>query len=77
LAYLTHEGAMQRREFISLLGGVAATWPFAACAQQKIPQIGFMGNSTAALEANLVNAFREGLRDAGYEEGRNIVIKYL
>ena len=45
--------------------------------QQKIPQIGFMGNSTAALEANLVNAFREGLRDAGYEEGRNIVIKYL
>ena len=36
-----------------------------------------MGNSTAALEANLVNAFREGLRDAGYEEGRNIVIKYL
>jgi len=68
---------MQRREFISLLGGVAATWPFAARAQQKIPQIGFMGNSTAALEANLVNAFREGLRDAGYEEGRNIVIKYL
>jgi putative tryptophan/tyrosine transport system substrate-binding protein len=56
---------------------VAATWPFAARAQQKIPQIGFMGNSTAALEANLVNAFREGLRDAGYEEGRNIVIKYL
>lgn len=69
---------MRRREFISLMGGgAAATWAFAARAQQKIPQIGYMGNSTAALEANLINAFRDGLRDAGYEEGRNISIKYL
>ncbi|MGB6705376.1 MAG: ABC transporter substrate-binding protein [Pseudolabrys sp.] len=69
---------MLRREFISLMGGgAAATWAFAARAQQKIPQIGYMGNSTAALEANLINAFRDGLRDAGYEEGRNISIKYL
>jgi ABC-type uncharacterized transport system substrate-binding protein len=36
-----------------------------------------MGNSTPALEANLLNAFREGLRGAGYEEGRNVTIKYL
>jgi hypothetical protein len=36
-----------------------------------------MGNSTAALEANLTNAFRERLRDAGYEEGRNVAIIYL
>lgn len=68
---------MRRREFIKLVGGAAAAWPLAARAQQKISQIGYMGNSSAALEANLVNAFREGLRDAGYEEGRNIAIKYL
>jgi putative ABC transport system substrate-binding protein len=67
---------MRRREFITLLGGVAVTWPLAASAQSKTPRIGFMGNSTAALEANLVDAFREGLREHGYEEGRNIVIEY-
>jgi putative ABC transport system substrate-binding protein len=69
---------MQRREFITLLGGAAA-WPLLAHAQQpakKIPRIGFLGNSTAALEANLVGPFREGLRDLGYEEGRSIVIEY-
>ena len=59
-----------------LLSGAAAAWPLAASAQSKIPHIGFMGNSTAALEANLVDAFREGLREHGYEEGRNIVIEY-
>ena len=68
---------MRRREFISLVGGAATTWTFAARAQQKTPLIGYMGNSTPALEANLLNAFREGLRDAGYEEGRNVTIKYL
>ena len=67
---------MRRREFITLLGGVAVTWPLAASAQSKTPRIGFMGNSTAALEANLVDAFREGLREHGYEEGRNILIEY-
>jgi putative tryptophan/tyrosine transport system substrate-binding protein len=67
---------MKRREFITFLGSVAAAWPLAASAQSKIPRIGFMGNSTAALEANLVDAFREGLREHGYEEGRNIVIEY-
>jgi putative ABC transport system substrate-binding protein len=66
---------MRRREFIILVGSAVA-WPLGAHAQQKIPRIGFMGNSTAALEANLVDAFREGLREIGYEEGRNIVIEY-
>ena len=68
---------MKRRTFIFALGGAAA-WPFAACAQYagKIPRIGFMGNSTAALEANLLNPFRDGLRELGYEENRNIAIEY-
>jgi putative ABC transport system substrate-binding protein len=67
---------MRRREFITLVGGAAFAWPLASRAQQKIPRIGFMGNSTAALETNLVDAFREGLRELGYEEGRNIAIEY-
>src|SRR5437879_12957651 len=69
---------MRRREFIGLLGGAAA-WPLAATAQQsvaKVPRIGFLGNSTAELEGNLVGPFRDGLRALGYEEGRNIVIEY-
>ena len=66
---------MKRREFITLVGGAAA-WPLTARAQSKIPRIGFMGNSTAALEANLLDAFREGLRELGYEDGRNIIIEY-
>jgi putative ABC transport system substrate-binding protein len=69
---------MIRREFITLIGGAATAWPLAAHAQQagKIPRVGFMGNSTAALEANLVGPFRDGLRELGYQEGRNIVIEY-
>ncbi|MBI3107612.1 MAG: ABC transporter substrate-binding protein [Candidatus Rokubacteria bacterium] len=52
--------------------------PVAAGAQQagKVYRIGFLGNSTAALEANLVGPFREGLRDLGYVEGRHILIEY-
>ncbi len=42
----------------------------------KIPRIGFLGNSTPALEENLVGPFREGLRDLGYVEGKNILIEY-
>jgi putative tryptophan/tyrosine transport system substrate-binding protein len=70
---------MNRRAFISLLGGAAAAWPVATQAQQsvaKVPRIGFLGNSTAELEANLIGPFRDGLRALGYEEGRNIVIEY-
>ena len=69
---------MRRREVISLLGGAATAWPLAARAQQaaKVYRIGFLGNSTAALEADLVGPFREGLRDLGYVEGQNILIEY-
>jgi ABC-type uncharacterized transport system substrate-binding protein len=68
---------VRRREVLKLLGGAATAWPLVARAQHKMPHVGFMGNSTAALEANLVNSFRAGLRELGYEEGRNIVIDYL
>jgi hypothetical protein len=59
---------IRRREFISLVAAAAAAWPLAARAQQagKVPRVGFMGNSTAALEANLVGPFRNGLHELGY-----------
>ena len=67
---------MRRRVLIALAAGTLAA-PFALRAQQqKVYRIGFLGNSTAALEANLVGPFREGLRELGYVEGRNIVIEY-
>src|SRR4029453_13598199 len=71
--------SMKRREFITLLGGATIVWPLAALAEQPLAKVfrtGFLGNSTAELEANLVGPFRDGLRALGYEEGRNIVIEY-
>jgi putative ABC transport system substrate-binding protein len=68
----------ERRKFLATLGGAAA-WPLAARAQQaaaRLPRIGFLGNSTAELETNLVGPFRDGLRALGYEEGGNIAIEY-
>ncbi len=69
---------MDRRAFIGTLAGGLLAAPLAAGAQQagKVYRIGFLGNSTAALEANLVGPFREGLRDLGYVEGRNVLIEY-
>jgi putative ABC transport system substrate-binding protein len=69
---------VERRRFIALASSAAAAWPLGAVAQvpDKPPRIGFLGNSTAALEANLVGPFREGLRELGYVEGRTIQIDY-
>jgi putative tryptophan/tyrosine transport system substrate-binding protein len=70
---------MRRRDFLTLLTGAAAfAAPLSAVAQdaRNLPRIGFLGNSTAALEANLLGPFRDGLRDLGYVEGRNIHIEY-
>ena len=68
---------MKRRAFITMLGGAAA-WPLAADAQQsaKVTLVGFLGNSTAALEGNLIEPFRKGLRELGYQEGRNLAIEF-
>jgi len=68
---------LSRRRFVAIISTAVLAAPLAAHSQgQKIPRIGFLGNSTAALEANLVAPFREGLREAGYIEGRNVVIDY-
>jgi putative ABC transport system substrate-binding protein len=64
---------MRRREFITLLGGTAATWPLAARAQQpgvRMPRIGIIDNTP------IWDHFRQGLRDLGYVDGRNIAIEY-
>ena len=69
---------MHRRTFIGAVAGGLLTAPLASFAQQqaKVPRIGFLGNSTAALEANLVGPFRDGLRELGYVEDRTIIIEY-
>jgi putative ABC transport system substrate-binding protein len=69
---------VRRREFITLLGGAAATWPLAAQAQQpgKRPIIGFLGDSTALGESERAAAFARRLHDLGWIEGRTIAIEY-
>src|ERR1700745_2241537 len=69
---------MRRREFITLLGGAAATWPLATGAQQpgKLPTIGFLGGATASAWSNWSAAFLQRLRELGWSEGRTVSIEY-
>ena len=69
---------IERREFISLLGGAAAAWPVAARAQQpaRLPTIGYLGSGTPTAQAQWVAAFVQRLRELGWVEGRTVAIEY-
>jgi ABC-type uncharacterized transport system substrate-binding protein len=70
--------SLKRRDFITLLGGAAASWPLGARAQQtrKVPMVGFLGQSTPLGESERAAAFAQRLRELGWVEGRTIAIEY-
>jgi hypothetical protein len=67
---------MKRRDFITLVGGAAAGWPFAARAQQKpLPVVGFLNSASRETYYFNADSFREGLRQQGFVDGQNVRIE--
>ena len=67
---------MKRRAFVAGLGALLGA-PLAIEAQHAgVPRVGYLGNSSPSLEVDLLDAFRQGLREFGYTEGQNIIIEY-
>jgi putative ABC transport system substrate-binding protein len=69
---------MQRREFVAFFGSAAAVWPLAARAQQQptTPVIGFLHSASPRPYGPMVAAFRRGLSETGYIEGRNVIVRF-
>ena len=68
---------MRRRKFISLLGGTTIGWPLVARAQQaSLPVVGFLNSASAQGYASMAAAFKQGLKESGYSDGRNVTIEY-
>jgi putative ABC transport system substrate-binding protein len=68
---------MRRRDFVKSIAGSALFWPLIARAQQTaIPVVGFLNSASADAYASMANAFKQGLKEAGYIEGSNIIIEY-
>jgi putative ABC transport system substrate-binding protein len=68
---------VRRREFITLLGGAAAVWPLAARAQQAaMPVVGYFSARSPATDGPMLSAFRQGLNDTGFVEGRNVAMEF-
>jgi putative tryptophan/tyrosine transport system substrate-binding protein len=67
---------MRRREFITLIGGAAGTWPLGAYAKPSVPMIGLLGSESLDLWANRMPEFYQGLSETGYVDGKNVVLEY-